>query len=66
MQTEFRADHLRSIDQIYEQFVRGDQTSYKQNNDQQADAQILTVVENYKNCKMIKYLRKIAHNFFLD
>jgi hypothetical protein len=79
LQAEFGVDHptlwkfidgirvvQKSIDQIYRQFVRGDQGSKKRNKYQQADARILTIVEDHENREFMEYLRGIAYNFIMD
>lgn len=79
LQAEFGVDHptlwkfidglrtvQKSIDQIYEEFVRGDEPPRKRNKYQQADARILTIVEDFENREMNEYLRGIASNFTME
>lgn len=79
LQAEFGVDHptlwkfidglrvvQKSIDQIYEEFVRGDPAPKKRKKYQRADARLLTIVEDFENRQITEYLRGIANNFWMD
>lgn len=76
LQAEFGLDHptlwkfidglrvvQKSVDQIYQQVVRGDQPSEKRNKYQQADSRTLTIIEGFENRETIEYLQGIAQSF---
>jgi len=76
---EFGADHpslwkfidglrmiQKSVDQLYEQFLRGDQHTPKRKKYTLADERILEVVNDFKNREILEFVRGIAYNFVMD
>lgn len=56
----------KTIDQCYEQFVRGDEPPHKRNKYLRADMRIKVIVEDFENREIMEYLKGVAHNFAMD
>ena len=78
MQTELGMDHptlwkfidgIRKVqsgrDQVYEQFVRGEEPQQKRLKYLQADERILKIVQDFENRTVVEYLHDVAHNFMM-
>jgi len=50
----------------YEQYVRGEPGPVKRREYILADQRLLTIVNDYNNRDIIRYLRGIAHNFLTE
>ena len=56
----------KTIDQCYEQFVRGDQPPHKRNKYLRDDMRIKVTIEDFENREIMEYLKGVAHNFAMD
>ena len=79
LQAEFGMDHptiwkfidgIRVVqkgrDQVYEQFLRGDQPPSKRRRYVEVDTRIRTIVQTYRERNIIEYLRGLSHNFLIE